>query len=446
MGETMRHFISIAVLLAVFFWAGPGAIQHVFARSFFVVASDGNGKVSKEETQAKAQAKRRYDNFMKVYNKIWIIYGFYHKEFNGTPGNIRYARIIKNWQSYSKHKKTLVDIANKLNGSSKEKAYSDLDAQAKAAGFHSRKEMLKQRANYLISDIEDMRRKLAKLKKTAARIDELAPTVNALMKKACAAKTRVEAKSLAKECIFEASDAIRNYKAVRDWILPEIEKKRKEYLLIRSDFESTVSLVREHQKVYKDMIGSEEAMLKDLQEVSTEHYLNNKRNRFDQLVTKLNNHHSELKGVLKPYPKHDWAKAMIDNSHAASVRVGSINKTIHTHNYKGLDNLGNSFYRKDVWIPTVFFDVEKDLETFFGLVSSTQEVGRACKASAIAARDDAKKAVACAKKLPDEPTKSKKEHRCPSNWNECGSSCCPPDVPCWNYEARERAVRAGRCR
>lgn len=248
----------------------------------------------------------------------------------------------------------------------------------KAEGFHSRRQQLEQRAYYLINDIEDMRRKLADLKKQAARIGELAPTVNALMKKACAAKTRVEAKSLAKECIFEASDAIGSYKAVRDWILPEIEKKRKGYLAIRSDFESTGSLVRKHQDVYKDMIGSENAMLKDLQEVSTEHYLNNKRNRFNQLVTKLDKHHSELKRVSNPYKKHVWAKAMIDGAHAA--------------------------------------------------------------------RDDAKKAVACAKKLPDEPTNSNKDHRCPSNWNDCGSRCCPPDVPCWNYEAMERAVKAGRCR
>jgi hypothetical protein len=366
MGETMRHFISLAVLLAVFFWAGPGSIQHVFARSVFVVASDGNKKLSKEEAQAKAMAERRYDTFMRHYNKIWSIYGFYHKEFNGTPGNIRYARIIKNWQSYSKHKKTLLDITNKLMGP------SDLDAQAKAEGFHSRRQQLEQRANYLISDIEDMRRKLAELKKTAARIDALAPTVNALMKKACAAKTRVEANSLAKECIFEASDAIANYKEVRDWILPEIEKKRKGYLAIRSDFESTVSLVRKHQDVYKDMIGSEKAMLKDLQEVSTEHYLNNKRNRFNQLVTKLDNHHSELKRVLNPYPKHVWAKAMIENAHAARVRVGSINKTIHTHNYKGLNDIGSNYYYRDVSIPIVFFGFEKNLETFFGLVSSIQ--------------------------------------------------------------------------
>jgi hypothetical protein len=333
-----------------------------------------------------------------------------------------------------------VDIANKLNGP------SDLDTQAKAAGFHSREQQLRQRAHDLHSDIEDMRRKLVELKKTAASIDALAPTVNALMKKACAAKTRSEATSLAKECIFEASEAISNYKSVRDGILPEIEKKRKGYLAIRSDFESTVSLVRKHQDVRKDMIGSQEAMLKDLQEVSTEHYLNNKRSRFDQLVTKLDNHHSELKGVLKPYPKHAWAKAMIDKSHAAKARVGSISKTIHAHNYKDLDDIGKSYYHHDVWIPPVFFGVEKDLPTFFGLVSSTQEVGRACKASAIAVRDDAKKAVACAKKLPDEPTKSNKDRRCPSNWNDCGSNCCPPDVPCWNYEAIERAVRAGRCR
>jgi len=323
---------------------------------------------------------------------------------------------------------------------------SNLDAQAKAEGFHSRRQQLEQRANYLINDIKDMRRELADLKKEAARIGEFAQTANAFMKKACAANTKVQAESLAKDCTFDASEAIGTYKGARNWILPKIEKKRKGYLAFRSEFEPTGSLVKEHQNVYKDMIGSEKAMLKDLQEVSTEHYLNNKRNRFNQLVTKLDNHHSELKLVLNPYKKHVWAKAMIDDAHAARVRVGSINKIILTHNYKGLDNIGKSYYYRDMWIPIVFFGVEKDLETFFGLVSSIQEVGRACKASAIAARDDAKKAVACAKKLPDEPTNSNKDHRCPSNWNRCGSHCCPQDVPCWNYEAIERAVKAGRCR
>ena len=101
----MRHLISIAVLLAVFFWVGPGSVLHVFARSVSVVAANEIRKLSKEESQAKALAKRRYDNFMKVYNKIWSLFGSIHDDFTGTPGDPRFARLTSYWQSYETHKR-----------------------------------------------------------------------------------------------------------------------------------------------------------------------------------------------------------------------------------------------------------------------------------------------------------------------------------------------------
>ena len=205
----MRHLISIASLLTVFFWVGSGLTQHVSARSVFVLAFEENKKLSKEEAQAKAQAKRRYDNFMKVYNKIWSIYGFYHDEFNGTPENVRYARIVKNWQSYEKHRKTLLDITDKLRGP------SDLDAQAKAEGFADRKLQLKLAAFDLNSDIEQTRIKLAELKKEAAGISERGQVANAAMIKACAAKTKVQAKPFAEQSIKAASNAIVFFRVYR---------------------------------------------------------------------------------------------------------------------------------------------------------------------------------------------------------------------------------------
>jgi hypothetical protein len=54
----MRYLISIAVLLTVFFWAGPGSVRYVSAHSVLVLASDESSNVSTEETQAKAQAER----------------------------------------------------------------------------------------------------------------------------------------------------------------------------------------------------------------------------------------------------------------------------------------------------------------------------------------------------------------------------------------------------
>ena len=84
----MRHFISIAALLAVFFWSGPEWPRYVSAHSVFVLASDGNGNVSKKETQAKAMAKRRYDNFMKTYNKIWSLFGSIHYDFDGAASDL----------------------------------------------------------------------------------------------------------------------------------------------------------------------------------------------------------------------------------------------------------------------------------------------------------------------------------------------------------------------
>lgn len=87
----------------------------------------------------------------------------------------------------------------------------------------------------------------------------------------------------------------------------------------------------------------------------------------------------------------------------------------------------------------------KKLETFYGLLNSIQEVERACKASAIAARDDAKKALACAQKLPVD-TKTIEKKRCPDGWWQRGNYCCAPEIPWGDQKAIREGYRKGRCR
>ena len=440
----MRHFLSITVLLAVFFWAGPGSVRHAFARSVSVVADNEIKKFSKEETQAEAQAERRYNNFMKTYHKIWTIYGFYHEDFNGTPGNIRYSRIAKNYQIYEKHRERLLDICDKLRGP------ADLDAQAKAEGFADRKQQLEDAVLNLNPDINYMRIKLAELKKELAEIGNRTQTAKADMNKACTAKTRAQSKPFVENSIKAASQAVSLYKSTQ-WIPRRYDEKRQKYEALQSELESLESFAREHREVYNYMIESEDAMLKDLQSYSATHYLCNKRQRFDELVAELDKQHSELNRVLYPYKNHGWAQTMKDEAHAAGVRVGTISKEIASINDDDLWKIGATFRdrRKIVAIPASFSDiigVQKNLETFYGLENSFQEVYKASKTSAIAARDDAKKAMACAKKLPDEMPHSNMDQGCPSNWNNCGNICCPPDVPCWDYGAIKQAVKAGRCR
>ena len=415
------------------------------ASSVIVLASDENRKVSKEEAQAKAQAKRRFDNFMKVYNKIWIIYGFYHEEFNGTPGNVRYERIVKNWRNYERNKKALLDLIDKLAGP------TDLDAQAKAEGFADRNWQLKLAAFDLNSGIKSERQKLTELKEALAEIGERAQTANAAMNKACAAKTRVQAKPFVEQSIKAASQAISRYKTLRwRWSLPDFEKDRQKYEALHNELESLGSFAADHRNVYKDMIDSEKAMTKDLQEFSADHYLENKRRRFDELVTKLNKLLSELNRVLYPYKNHDWAKTMKDDAHAAGVRVGTITKEISSMNYDDLWKLGETFRdrRRTVSMPERFdnlIGVGKNLETFYSLVNSIQEMDRACKASAIAARDDAKKALACAKKLPVD-TKPIQKKNCPAGWWQRGGKCCAPEINWWDQGAIREGYRTGRCR
>lgn len=440
----MRYFVSLAVLLVLLLLEGPGPVRYVLAHSVSLVAYGEIEKMTKEEAQAKALAERRYNNFMKTYRKIWSIYGFYHEEFKDTPGNIRYARIAKNYQIYGKHRKRLLDICDKLSGP------SDLDAKAKAQGFADRNWQLKVEAVRLNSDVNYMRIKLAELKKEFAGIGNRAQTAKAAMNKACTAKTRAQAKPFVEKSIKAASQAVSGYKSTR-WILPETDKKRQKYEALHSELESLESYAMEHGEVYKFMIESEDAVIKDLQPNSAYLYFRNKRQRFDELVAKLDKQHSELNRILYPYKTHDWAKTMKDDAHAVGVSVGTINKEIASIKYDELWKIGETFRdrRKCVAIPAAFSDiigVGKNLETFYELERSFKEVRKACKASAIAARDDAKKAMACAKRLPDEVPHSNMDQGCPSNWNQCGNICCPPDVPCWDIGAIKRAVKAGRCR
>ena len=270
----MRHLISIALLLVVFFWVGQGSVQHGFTHWVSVVAASEIRELSKEESQAKAMAERRYNNFMETYHKIWSIYGFYHEEFNGTPGNIRYSRIAKNYQIYKKHRERLLDICDKLSGP------TDLDAQAKAEGFTGRNWQLKVEAVNLNSDINHMGIKLAELKKALAEIGNRAQTAKAAMNEACTAKTRAQAKPFLEKSVKAASQAASRYKSTR-WIMPENDKKRQKYEALQSELESLGSFAREHSNVYKYMIESEDAMLKDLQSNRASDYLRNKRQRFD---------------------------------------------------------------------------------------------------------------------------------------------------------------------
>ena len=438
----MKHLISIASLLTVFFWVGSGSIQHLSASSELVFASDENNKLYKEEAQAKTQAKRRYDKFMKIYNKIWSIYGFYHKEFKGTPGNIRYARIAKNYRNYGIKKKALLDIIDKLAGP------TDLDAQAKAEGFADRNWQLQLAAGDLNSDIEYRRRKLNELIKEGVEIGSGADAANAAMKKTCQAKTRAQAKPLAEQSIKAASQAISRYKTIR-LILPETEKVRDKYIALRSELQSLEAYAIQHRDAYKAMIDLEKTMENDLKDLSYD-YLQKKRQRFDELVVELDKFHSQLNRVLYPYTNHYWAETMKDEAHAAGIRVGTITKVISSTEDYGLLNIGETFRDRMGVVSMsdrfdVFIGVGKKLETFFELVSSIQELHKLSKEAAIAARDDAKKALDCAQKLPVD-TKPIEKKDCPTGWWQRGGKCCAPEINWWDQGAIREGYRTGRCR
>jgi hypothetical protein len=81
-----------------------------------------------------------------------------------------------------------------------------------------------------------------------------------------------------------------------------------------------------------------------------------------------------------------------------------------------------------------------------GDCAKADSMAQRSKEAAKAALNNAKKAKACADKLPAVSPDSKKDLECPSSWNRYGNYCCPPEVPCWDYGAIERAVKAGRCR
>ena len=101
----MRHFISITALLVVFFWVGQWSVQHGFANWVSVAGASETRKLSKEESQAKAMAERRYNHFMETYHKIWSLFGSIHDDFTGTPGNPKFTRIVGYRQSYETNKR-----------------------------------------------------------------------------------------------------------------------------------------------------------------------------------------------------------------------------------------------------------------------------------------------------------------------------------------------------
>ena len=221
----MRHLISLVALLAMFFLVGPGLAQHMSAKSVLVLASDENKKLSKEEAKAKAQAKRRYNNFMKVHDKIWSLFGPIHDDFDGTPGNIRYARVVKNWQNYINHRLHAIKMESNLfrfhvwpqktpGGPYERPLMHKLTPAANRLRGHGGNEIAMLDFNWF--------------KQKAQEITAEAKAAKQAMEQACSADNRAKSESLAQRSKEAATAAVNNYKLIRQrW--PDIKKSRDEY-------------------------------------------------------------------------------------------------------------------------------------------------------------------------------------------------------------------------
>jgi hypothetical protein len=439
----MRHFISLAVLLVVFFWVGQGSVQHVFASSDAVVAANEIRKMSKDESQAKALAERRFNNFMKVYNKIWSLFGSIHDDFTGTPGDPRFARLSSYWRSYE---------TNKRHGYKMERDIIKFyDSEPKTPGgpyAEPRMTKLNVAANKLNPKVGFNHIALLGLdsfKQKAQQIATNAEAAKQAMEQACADRDRTKANSMAQQSKEAATSAVKNYKIMRErW--PYIKEQRDEYRDFREDLLFMEKFAKEFHATVQKVEKAEAALLKELGDSrGVFRYFKSKHSRFNDLQQTLNTPYMEFKVFAVPYKDNAWAKNSLSNVQEALKRVNAISTSIP--DYLPMSDLWYEINRaSDSGRYDHFIGVNKNLGTFFSTVDEIQKVGQKAKGEAEAALNNAKKAKACADKLPILPPKSNKDHACPSNWKRCGSHCCPPDVPCWDYGAIQQAVEAGRCR
>lgn len=433
----MRHLICIAALLAVFFWSGPGWPRYVSAHSVLLLASDENGNVSKEETQAKAMAKRRYDNFMKTYNQIWSLFGSIHYDFDGTATNHKFLMLTSNWQSYITHRRRLENLLNKLSS----KVWADPKTGGKPSENY-RIDKLTPAAYDLGKEITGCQKDLNELKQGADKVTIHAQAAKHAMEQACAARDRAKADSMAQRSKQAALAAIENYKGLQNrW--PDIKKTRDKYRSLSEDLVSMENFAKEYKDTYQKAEEVKAPVFKELGDKDgVYNYLRNKRIRLSQLKQTLNTHDMEFNVITRPYEDKRWVKNFLFDMQEPRKRVN----TIYTRLDEYILILWDSPILPQAKYYDEFFGIKKNLDTFFSIVDEIQTVGQKANGAAKTALNNAKKAKACADKLPYEPPDSKKDPECPSSWNRCGNHCCPPDVPCWDYGAIERAVKAGRCR
>ena len=171
-------------------------------------------------------------------------------------------------------------------------------------------------------------------------------------------------------------------------------------------------------------------------------YLDNKRIRLSQLKQTLNTHDMEFNLITRPYEDKRWVKNFLFDMQEARKRVNRISTRLDEY----ILIIYDSQRLPQAGAYDEFFGIKKNLDTFFSTVDEIQRVGQEANRKAKTALNNAKKAKACAYNLPTLLPNSNDGHECPASWNRCGSHCCPPDVPCWDYGAIERAVKAGRCR
>jgi hypothetical protein len=438
----VRHFLSIAMLLVVFFWVGQGSFQHGFTVWVSVVGASEIRKLSKEESQAKAMAERRYNNFMKTYQKIWSLFGSIHDDFTGTPGDPKLARIVGYWQSYEANKRHGYKMTRDLG-----KFYIVTPKTPGGPPTEHRMQILTPAANRLRGAGFDEIALLGldSFKQRAQLVMTDAEAAKQAMEQACAVRDRAKAVSMAQQSKEAATAAIKNYKIMGDrW--PYIKKRRDEYRDLREDLIFMENFAKEFQDTVGKVEKAEASLLKELGDSQgVFQYFETKYTRFNDLRRTLNTHYNQFDGITKPYKDKPWAKSSLSNVQEPLNRVNAISTRIPSSSqihdlWYDVDRLPVS----DAY--DYFIGVNKKLDTFFSTVDEIQKLGQETKGTAEAALNNARKAKACADNLPTLTPNSNDDQGCPASWNNCGNICCPPDVPCWNYGAIKQAVKAGRCR
>ena len=422
---------------------GQGSVQHGFADWVPVAGAGEIRTLSKEESQAKAMAERRYNNFMGTYHKIWSLFGSIHDDFTGTPGDPRFARIVSYWQSYE---------TNKRHGYKMESDLSRFHIwPPKTPGEPYKKprmHILTPAANGLNPEFsfdEVTLLDFDSFKQKAQQVSTIAEAAKQAMEQACAARDRAKAVSMAKQSKEAATAAIKNYKVMRDrW--PYIKKKRDEFRDLREDLIFMENFAKEFRDTVQKVEKAEASLLKELGDSQgVFQYFENKHTRFNDLQRTLNTHYNQFDVITKPYKDKPWAKNALSNVQESLERINAISKSIpdslHIH------NLWYDMRRLPIaGAYDHFIGANKNLDTFFSTVDKIQTLGQETKGTAEAALNNAKKARACADNLPTLTPHSNDNRKCPSSWNDCGDICCPPDVQCWNFGAIKQAVKAGRCR